>query len=67
MFHFPMLTSREGSLDLDALNASVNGKVISADELVAEVDRLHRVANDYFYSVITPEARKAWSSVTSNN
>lgn len=67
MFQFPMLASREGSLDLDALNASVNGRVISADELVAEVDRLHRVANDYFYSVITPEARKAWSSVTSNN
>jgi len=61
IYPFPMLSAKEGSLDLDAVNSGLSGSVMDVQQVIQEVDRLHRVANDYFYSVITVEAREAWS------
>lgn len=64
---FQMLQAGEGSLDLDAVNGNMQGASLSLDDLAAEVNRLHRVANSYFDSVITPDARRAWSAPSTNN
>ncbi|WP_295948534.1 TIGR04255 family protein [uncultured Xanthomonas sp.] len=63
-FEVQTLEAGGGVLDLDAVNGQIGGEALNAKEIVAEVDRLHRVANDYFDAVITGEARRAWSAST---
>lgn len=61
-FYPPVLDDVAGVLDMDAGDDSLSGQAMSTAEIIDVVDRLHRVANDYFDAVITQEARRAWST-----
>ena len=57
-----LLGSGEGVLDMDAGSEGLGRISMGVSEILKHVDRLHRVANDYFDSVITADARRAWST-----
>jgi uncharacterized protein (TIGR04255 family) len=61
-YHPRQLEDGAGVLDMDAGLDDLGGKSMSTAHILEVVDRLHRVANDYFDSVITSEARRAWST-----
>lgn len=61
-YYPPKLEDGAGVLDMDAGLDDLGGKSMSNAQILEIVDRLHRVANDYFDSVITSEARRAWST-----